>query len=100
VRFSLNLGPATRYLRFIPIELDQVFQLLKCASHSAPESLPNILGALAQSFPMTPVVELSIPPLQSYIAPTCNIFHDGFMENGEVVDTRIDFLLHPSARKP
>lgn len=81
-RICINLGIESRYLLFINLTLNNIWQLLErqkpeLIKNIHPENVDAVRLVFLQLFPNYPVLKLRIDPGEAYIAPTENIIHDG-----------------------
>jgi hypothetical protein len=74
-RVCLNLGPRSRYLVFVGIDL------MELAARHGIDGTGLFMTSHAQTYlrqhPMTPVYRLRIEPGEAYVAPTECLIHDG-----------------------
>jgi hypothetical protein len=85
-RISINLGPCSRYVLFVPATLEDMTSLLS-SERRMHLGLPKLPAAFMQEFADFPVVRCRLPPGASYILPTEKVLHDGSMA-GQSVATR------------
>jgi hypothetical protein len=87
-RISINVGQQDRYLIYLNLELQRLYDLAK--EGGADLSSVGIGTGLAREFmrlyPSYPVVKLRISPGEAYIAPTENMIHDGCTHGQIYVD--------------
>jgi hypothetical protein len=80
-RVCLNLGPRSRYLVFVPLDLPEL------AARSGIDRTGSFTTSHAQTYlrqnPMTPVCRLRIEPGEAYVAPTECLIHDGQASSAE-----------------
>lgn len=88
-RILINLGSEPRYLLFINLSIQQLYN---CVSEtdtniiSKKSGSSRICTAFMQLFPNYPVVKLRVNPGEAYIAPTEHITHDGCTEGTNSLD--------------
>lgn len=88
-RILINLGSEPRYLLFINLSIQQLYN---CVSEtdtniiSKNSGSSRICTAFMQLFPNYPVVKLRVNPGEAYIAPTEHITHDGCTEGTNSLD--------------
>jgi hypothetical protein len=75
-RISINLGPSSRYVLFVPATLEDMVSLLS-SERGMHIDLPKLPTVFMQEFADFPVVRCRLPPGASYILPTENMLHDG-----------------------
>jgi hypothetical protein len=75
-RISVNLGPSSRYILFMPATLEDLGSLLS-SERRMHIGLPRLPNVFMQEFSDFPVVRCRLPPGASYIIPTENMLHDG-----------------------
>jgi hypothetical protein len=75
-RISINLGPRSRYILFIPATLEDMASLLS-SERGMQIELAKLPTVFMQQFADFPVVRCRLPPGASYIFPTENMPHDG-----------------------
>jgi hypothetical protein len=79
-RMCLNLGIEDRYLLFINLPLQALFNMLEVAGSNDPRrfSASSDLGSAFMScYDAYPIIRLRLAPNEAYLAPTENIVHDG-----------------------
>lgn len=81
-RLSINIGNEPRYLIFLNIDMDQMFDMV-CEKNKDfinkknQLSEPALVSTFFELYPDFPVYRLKQYPYEAYIAPTDNIVHDG-----------------------
>lgn len=75
-RVTVNIGPDTRHLLFVPIRLDSMKRMIDGVSKMSC-GISEAWYRFAEEFPNLPVIRISLRPGDVYMAATDFIVHDG-----------------------
>ena len=95
-RICINLGEEHRYIMFINLGIEKVYELVKLVNPEISESIDetDLAKEFFKYYPDYPVIRYKQERFQCYIAPTDYIIHDGSTLNKIKPDKAIVYLGH------
>jgi len=93
-RISINLGQEHRYIMFINLGIEKVFELVKQHKPEIDETIDEVdlASHFFELYPDYPVIRYRQERFQCYVAPTDYIIHDGSTLNKTTKDRSMVYL--------